>query len=61
MLHAAGPAAGRVAAVVPVTLLMVFIGLLWLLGLACGKDRRQYVAKISDQAMRAVSSIWQST
>jgi len=33
MLHAAGPAVGRIAAVVPVTLLMLFIGPLWLLGL----------------------------
>jgi hypothetical protein len=59
MLHAS-PAAGRVAAVVPVTLLSLFVGLLWLIGLACGTDRRQYVTKISDQAMRAITSIWQS-
>jgi hypothetical protein len=55
MLHAIGPAAGRVAAVVPVTLLVLFLGVLWLLGLVSGKDGRQYVTKISDQAMRAVS------
>ena len=54
-MHAAGPAVGRIAAVVPVTLLMLFIGPLWLLGLVCGKDGRQYVTKISDQAMRAAS------
>jgi hypothetical protein len=58
MLHAVSPAAGRAAAAVPVTLLSVFIGLLWLLGLACGKDRRQYVTNISEQAMRAISAIW---
>lgn len=61
MLHAAGPAAGRVAAAVPVTLLSLFIGLLWLAGLACGNDRRQYVTTISEQAMRAISAIWQDS
>lgn len=61
MLHAASPTAGRIAAALPVTLLSLFIGLLWLIGLACGKDRREYVTKISDQAMCAISSIWQST
>lgn len=61
MLHTVGATAGRAAAVVPVTLLMLFIGLLWLLGLACGQDRRDYVEKISGQAMLAVSAIWQGT
>jgi hypothetical protein len=60
MLRAVSPAAGRMVAAVPVTLLSLFIGLLWLIGLACGEERRQYVMKISDQMMRAVSSIWQS-
>jgi hypothetical protein len=50
--------AGRVAAAVPITLLCLFVGLLWLVGLACGKDRRQYVTKISEQAMRAINAIW---
>ena len=59
MLHALGPAAARVAAVVPVTLLMLFIGLLWLLGLLCGKDGREYVTKISSQAMRAATVMLQ--
>jgi hypothetical protein len=61
MLHAASPATGRIAAVLPVTLLSLFIGLLWLIGLACNRERREYVEEISDQAMRAISSIWQST
>jgi hypothetical protein len=61
MLHAIGPAAGRVAAAVPVTLLVLFAGVLWLLGLACGKDRRQYLAKISEQAMQAASAILQGS
>ena len=34
---------------------MLFTGLLWLLGLVSGKGGRQYVTKISDQAMRAAS------
>jgi hypothetical protein len=61
MLRAVGPAVGRVAAAFPVTLLSLFIGLLWLVGLACGNDRRQYVTTISEQAMRAISAIWQDS
>jgi hypothetical protein len=57
MLHAVGPAAGRVAAVVPVTLLTVFAGLLWLLGLVAGEKGREYVTEISNQAMRAASAM----
>jgi len=49
-----GPAAVRVAAVVPVILLVLFIGLLWLLGLMCGRDRRRYVTNLSQQAMAAI-------
>jgi hypothetical protein len=48
-----------VALAVPVTLLALFTGLLWLLGLASGKGGRQYVTKISDQAMRAASVMLQ--
>jgi len=61
MLHAAGPTAERIALIVPVTLITLLVGLLWLVGLACGKDRRQYVKQISDQALGAIVSIWQST
>jgi hypothetical protein len=39
-------------------MLMLFVGILWLLGLACGKDRREYVTAISEQAMRAASSLF---
>jgi hypothetical protein len=49
-----------VALVVAVTLLVLFTGLLWLLGLVSGKGGRQYVTKISDQAMRAASVLLQS-
>jgi len=59
MLHTFGPAAGRVAAVVPVTVMMLFLGMLWLLGLVSGKGGRQYVTKISDQAVRAASTMLQ--
>jgi hypothetical protein len=57
MLHAIGPAAGRVAAMVPVTLLTVFAGILWLLGLVVGDKKREYVTEISNQAMRAASAM----
>ncbi len=59
MLHATGPSAGRVVAVVPATLLVVFAGLLVLIGLPCDKGRRQYVMKVSGQAMNAASAMMQ--
>lgn len=49
-----GPAMVRVAAVVPVVLLVLFTGLLWLLGLMCGRERRRYVTDLSRQAMGAI-------
>jgi hypothetical protein len=48
-----GPAMVRVAAVVPVVLLVLFTGVLWLLGLMCGRERRRYVIILSQQAMSA--------
>ncbi len=45
---------GRVVAVIPATLLIIFIGLLWLLGLLCDKERRGYVITLSQYAMEAV-------
>ena len=48
------PAMVRVAAVVPVVLLVLFTGLLWLLGLICGRERRRYVTHLSRQAMVAI-------
>ena len=53
----AGPAVLRVAAVVPVVLLVLFTGLLWLLGLMCGRERRRYVTGLSQQAMRAIGPL----
>jgi hypothetical protein len=52
-----GPALVRVAAVVPVVLLVLFTGLLWLLGLLCGRERRRYVTDLSRQAMEAIAAL----
>jgi putative Mn2+ efflux pump MntP len=49
-----GLAAVRVATVVPVVLIVLFTGLLWLLGLMCGPQRRLYVTHISQQAIGAI-------
>ncbi len=54
MLPGAGSAMMRVAAVVPVVLLVLFTGLLWLLGLMCGRERRRYVTDLSQQAMGTI-------
>lgn len=56
MISGAGHTLVRAAAVVPVILLVLFLGLLWLIGLSCGKERRAYVTKLSCQAMAAVES-----
>lgn len=54
MLPGAGSAMIRVAAVVPVVLLVLFTGLLRLLGLMCGCERRRYVTDLSRQAMDVI-------
>lgn len=51
---------GRAATVVPITLLTLFAGVLWLAGLFCGKERRSYVVKLNSQVMAAISSILSS-
>lgn len=38
----------RAAAAVPASLLILFVGMLWLFGFACGKERREYVTTISE-------------
>jgi hypothetical protein len=43
--------------VVLVILLVLFTGLLWLLGLMCGRECRRYVADLSRQAMDAISAL----
>ena len=45
----------RVAAVIPAVLLVLFIGLLWLLGLPCDRERLRYVTDLSQQAMKLAS------
>jgi hypothetical protein len=57
MMPSLGPAAARVAAVIPVALLVLFVGVLWLLGLACGEGRRKYVTTITRQAMGAIGAL----
>jgi|HubBroStandDraft_5_1064220.scaffolds.fasta_scaffold143743_1 hypothetical protein len=52
-----GPAMIRVASVIPVVLLVLFTGLLWLLGLMCGRERRRYVTNLSRQAMGAIGTL----
>jgi hypothetical protein len=47
----------RVAAVIPVVLLVLFTGLLWLLGLLCGRERRRYVTDLSRQAMGVIGAL----
>jgi len=47
----------RAAAVVPAVLLVLFTGLLWLLGLMCGRERRRYVTDLSQQAMGAIGTL----
>jgi hypothetical protein len=58
MLTSIGPSLGRAAVAIPASLLVLFVGLLWLLGLACGDKRRTYVTTISDQAMRAACAMF---
>jgi hypothetical protein len=47
----------RVAAVIPAVLLVLFVGLLWLLGLMCGRERRRYVTDVSQQAMTVIGAL----
>ncbi len=53
MLSGLGTSTVRAAAIIPATLLVVFAGLLWLLGMPCGKDRQTYVIVLTQQAMAA--------
>jgi hypothetical protein len=58
-----GHALVRVAAVVPVVLIVLFIGLLWLLGLVCRSAGRLYVLELSHHAVRAIETLtrWPAT
>jgi hypothetical protein len=57
MLSAIGVSTTRAAAVIPAALLVLFAGLLWLLGLLCGRERRSYVITVSQQAMDVVGML----
>jgi len=46
-----GPAVARAAAVIPGSLLVPFVGLLWLLALPCSEERHRYVEAITGPAM----------
>lgn len=54
MVTGPGSVIARAAAVVPVVLIIVFVGLLWFAGLFCSDKRRQYVTHISDQVIEAI-------
>lgn len=43
---------------IPASVLALAVSLLWLLGLLCGKDRREYIARITQQAMSAIVGIF---
>jgi hypothetical protein len=47
----------RIAAVIPVVLLVLFTGLLWLLGYFGGRERRRYVTTLSQQAMGTLGAL----
>jgi hypothetical protein len=49
-----GPIVARVAAVLPAVLIVVFIGLLWLIGLFFGDKRGKYVTGITEWAVEAM-------
>lgn len=57
MVPGAGASIVRAAAVVPVVLLALFVGLLWLVGLFCNKERRGYVIRITSQVTRTLSPL----
>jgi hypothetical protein len=52
-----GPTMVRVAAVIPVVLLVLFTGLLWVLGLLCDRERRRYVTDLSQQAIGVIGAM----
>jgi hypothetical protein len=57
MSFGAGTTMMRAAAVIPVVLLVLFTGLLWLLGLMCGRERRRYVTNLSQQALNVIGEL----
>jgi hypothetical protein len=57
MASAAAHGLVRFALVIPALLLVIFLGLLWLLGLACGSARRKYVTTLSAQALKVIGAL----
>ncbi|HEX9355110.1 MAG TPA: hypothetical protein VF933_15010 [Streptosporangiaceae bacterium] len=53
-----GPAVARVAAVIPGSLLVLFVGLLWLLALPCSEERHRYVEAITVPAMETARTLF---
>lgn len=51
------PAVGRVVAMIPAALLVLLTGILVLLALPCGKDRRTYALVASTVAMRTLAAL----
>lgn len=42
------------AAALPLIVLAPFLGVMWLIGLCCDKDRRKYVTEVSTHVMAAI-------
>jgi hypothetical protein len=57
MAPGAGSALMRITAVIPVVLLVLFTGLLWLLGYFGGRERRRHVTTLSQQAMGTAGAL----
>jgi hypothetical protein len=61
MFPHSGLEAIRPAAVaLPVVLIIIFLGLLWMLGLGCGKERRKYVTELSKKACNTIAILYGS-
>jgi hypothetical protein len=57
MVPGLGASVVRAIAVVPVVILVLFVGLLWLMGLFCSKERRGYVVRISSQVVHTLAPL----
>jgi hypothetical protein len=47
----------KALSVLPAVLIVLFIGLMWPLGLLCNGERRRYVTELSRQAMGVVGQL----
>jgi len=57
VLPGSGSTIARAAVVIPLAALVPFVGLLWLLALPCGAERRAYVTTISAQVIQVIQSL----